>query len=132
MTAADDQIPCVETYKGVGIHDGQGPERIALVKREIDAVITISDADLLMEVAGDVTWAPESRLLAAARLKAMHAIATEDRTVRPAFDLAYVGALVPGLASNRCRDPDAYRSIFDHETPPGQPDAVKRDKPLDR
>ena len=34
----DDAIPVVETYRGVGIEDQQPPERIELVKREIDRV----------------------------------------------------------------------------------------------
>lgn len=61
-----EKIPTVETYRGVPIHDRQGPARIAFVRRQIDAVVDGDwTLDRLAAFAGDGRNAPEARLLAA-------------------------------------------------------------------
>ena len=59
----DDAIPLVETYRGVGIEDQQPPERIELVKREIDRVHRMSAIVELADYAGDAVHPPEARML---------------------------------------------------------------------
>ena len=49
----DDQIPVVAMHRGVGIEHQQPPERVELVKREIDRVHRMSGTDELAEYAGD-------------------------------------------------------------------------------
>ena len=78
----DDQIPVVAMHRGVGIEHQQPPERVELVKREIDRVHRMSGTDELAEYAGDAGHPPEARMLAGARAEALWEIAGEER--RPA------------------------------------------------
>lgn len=125
-----DQIPIVAYHRGIGIHDMQSAERIEVVKRAIDRVYDEHDLDRLLAIAGDVTWPPESRLFAAAKIEAAHQIATDERKVRPLVDISRVHASVPGLDSQHWRDPWAFGSLLDPGPGPGQPGAVKREVPL--
>ena len=77
------ELPIATTYKGVGIHAGQGAKRVRLIKQEIDKIGKISDLEELFEIAGDCGWAPEARLFAGARCLAGLEIRTERRAVRP-------------------------------------------------
>ncbi|RAZ90160.1 hypothetical protein DPM33_15135 [Mesorhizobium hawassense] len=126
-----DRIPTIGEHRGVGLHDHQDEERLATVRREIDAVLDLTDPTLLVETCADVTWSPEARLTAAAKLKAMHQIAAEDRKVRPTFDLAYVAACTAGLDSVYWRSPWHYGSLLDPGRAPGEAGPVPRDVPLE-
>lgn len=127
MTQADDRIPIVETYRGVGIHDQQPRERIdGVVKPAIDRVLGIGDVKRLAEYAADTGNPPEARLLASARIEAMWELAAESRELRPDIDLVVVKASVAGLQSVRYRHPEYYGSLLDRRDPPGQRRQVKR------
>jgi hypothetical protein len=123
----DGDMPIATTYKGVGIHAGQPAKRVALVKREIDKVNKPSDLAQLSEIAGDVAWSPEARLLAGAKCVAGLQRATERRELKPDIDPERVEACTAGLASIRWADPFRYCGLFDadHER------AVLREQPLD-
>ena len=115
-----DNIPIVETYRGVGIHDAQPAERInAIVKPAIDHAMALTDLDALADFAGDITRAPEARLLAAAKCDAIFRIAVEERRERPPIDLDKVRAAVAGLNSIQWRSPWAYCSILSPGPMPG-------------
>jgi hypothetical protein len=120
-------MPIAMTYKGVAIFAGQSAKRVGLVKKEIDRVNKISDPMRLFEIAGDVAWSPEGRLLAAARCLAGLERATERREVRPDIDREDVEACTAGLATIPWADPFRYCSLLDadHEH------AVKRERRLD-
>ena len=118
----DDAIPVVETYRGVGIEDQQPPERIELVKREIDRVHRMSGTDELAEYAGDAGHPPEARMLAGARAEAWWEIAGEERRHRP-ISLELLRAATAGLGCQRWRDPDRFASLLDG------PGGIERDEP---
>lgn len=124
-----DQIPTVETYRGVGLHDQQSPARLETVRQAIDGVFAMADSHQLLAVAKEPVWPPEARLLAAAKLEAMMQIAADERKVRPAIDLDYVRAIVAGVDSATWRHPRLYCSLLDH----GRTEAAaKREIPLER
>ncbi len=126
-----DKIPCVEIYQNVEIHDCQPRERIErIVKPEIDRVIDLQEGQALAEWCRDVARSPESRLLANAKVRALFEIATDERRVRPAIDLAEVRGSVAGLAVQRWRHPRHYCSLLD-VWPPGGPAPVPREIPLE-
>jgi len=126
MKDEGDSIPTIGEYKGVPLHDCQSEARLAVVRAQIDAVLAVDDTKLLLEIAGDAAMAPEARLLAAAKLRAVHAIAADDRRVRPNVDLALVEATVATVGSRNWRSATHYGSLLD---PPDQ--AVPRDVPLE-
>jgi hypothetical protein len=127
----DDEIPTIETYRGVGIHDRQSRHRIdRVVKPEIDHVIDASSTAILAAWARDITKSPESRLLAAAKIIATFEIATAERRVRPEIDLEVIAASVAGLNSQRWRDHVSFCSALDVPAAPGQPGPARRDQPL--
>jgi hypothetical protein len=122
-----DEMPIATTYKGVGIHAGQSAKRVALVKREIDKVNKISDLEELLEIAGDCSWSPESRLFAEARCIAGLQIATERRQAHPDIDKEDVVVAAAGLSVLKWAHPDQYCSLLD-----SHPErAARRDEPLD-
>jgi hypothetical protein len=123
---AEDQIPIVETYHGVPIHDQQPRERIEnVVQPEIDQVIGLTDVGQLLEFAKDISKTPEARLFAAAKIEALWEIAAEERRVRPVgITLECVKATVAGLDSSTWRSPTHYCSDLDVMAPAG---AVKRE-----
>jgi hypothetical protein len=122
-----DEMPIASTYKGVAIFASQPAKRVALVKREIDKINQISDLVQLFEVAGDVAWSPEARLLAGAKCVAGLELATERREARPHIDREDVEARTAGLATVRWAHPSKHCSLFDaHDER-----AVLRERPLD-
>jgi hypothetical protein len=127
MTTDEDEIPTVGTYRGVGLQDQQSKKRLAVVRRAIDRVFEEHDFERLFEIARAVSWPPEARLFAAAKLEAAFQIAADERRERPDIDLARVGAAVPGLNSRRWRDPSHYGSLLDPGPAPGQVGAVRRE-----
>ena len=131
MTKAEDRIPIVETYRGVGIHDQQPRERIdGVVKPAIDRVLGIGDVKRLADYAADTGNPPEARLLASARVEAMWELAAESRELRPDINLAVVRGSVAGLQSIRWRSPRYYGSLLDKPDGPGQRRQVKRETAL--
>jgi hypothetical protein len=126
-----DQIAALEVYKGCPIHDCQGPERVEIVRREIDAVFALTDTAMLLRYCWDVTRPPEGRLLAAAKIEASCQIAAGERRTRPAVDLDYVRALVAGLTSRGWRSSSHYGCLFDHPRMPGEAGSTAR-TPEDR
>ena len=124
---ATDEMPIAATYKGVGIHAGQGAKRVGVVKREIDKIGKISDLAELFEIAGDCSWSPEGRLFAAARCIAGLELRIERREAKPDIDREDVEARTAGLSAAKWADPDRYCSLLD--THPER--AAKREQPLD-
>jgi hypothetical protein len=126
------KIPIVETYRGIGIHNHQTPERIAsVVKVEIDEVLDrINDLNELFEFAGDTTKCPEARLLSAAKCEAVWQLAVEDRRERPHIDIDVLRASVCALDSQYWRSSSAFCSALDVPPAPGQPGPVPRPRPL--
>src|SRR5262249_37814991 len=116
-----DEIPAIETYRGVGIDDLQPPERIAVVKRAIDEVYGMTAIDRLLAYIQDITQPPETRRFAAEKLQAAQEVAAADRVARPDVDLQFVAACIAGLGSRGWRDPRAYGSLLDVPHAPGQP-----------
>jgi hypothetical protein len=120
----DDQIPVVETYRGIGIENRQPLERIELVvKPAIDRVHAMGDPDLLAAYADDADNPPEARLFAAAKVEVALEIATAERRLRPVTSLERLRASVAGLGSRRWRDPNRYCSLLDHG-------GVEREQPM--
>ncbi|MER9005911.1 hypothetical protein NKI15_19970 [Mesorhizobium sp. M0862] len=126
-----DKIPTVGEYRGIGLHNHQDAERLALVRREIDTVFDLDDIALLVEVCASPEWSPESRLLAAAKLKARHQLAAEDRLTRPAFDMDYVIACTGSLDSQYWRSPTHFGSLIEPGRGPHEQGLVPRAVPLD-
>jgi hypothetical protein len=126
----EDTIPVVEFYRGIGLHDHQPEARLAIVRAEIDKVFVIEDPQGLFAIAADFTWSPEARLLAAARLRAIHKLNAEGRIARAGIDLELLAAHVAGLNSVRWRDPTRYCSAFDAYGEPGAPKPPRRERPL--
>jgi hypothetical protein len=110
---SDDRIPTSEVYRGVGLHCGQSPARLKVVRAAIDRVIEMTDVDALVAYADNIANPPEARLLAAAHVEAIWQLCAEDRRNRPKVDLDYVRSLTAGLDSNEWRSPTHYCSLLD-------------------
>jgi hypothetical protein len=121
----DDAIPVIGSHRGVPLEDQQSPERLALVRREIDLVLGMTDAGELASWADDPWHSPESRQLACAMAESMWAVASETRANRPAIDLERLRAATAGLGSRRWRDPWRHASLLDADG------GVERERPLD-
>lgn len=121
----DDAIPLVETYRGVGIEDQQPPERIELVKREIDRVHRMSGT---VELAGlrRRRWAPAGGENACRRPR-RSLVGACGRRAAPSTDISLelLRAATAGLGCRRWRDPDRYASLLD------EPGGAEREVPLD-
>ncbi|MFO1118336.1 MAG: hypothetical protein U1E28_21915 [Beijerinckiaceae bacterium] len=121
-----DDFPIIDRHCGVGIHDFQTPARIAtIVKPAIAAVAGMNDVFGLADYAANYLKPPEARLFAAAKVEAAHAIATDERRVRPDVDLEKVRASVAGLRDLRWSSLSHYCSAFD-VWGPGRPAADER------
>jgi hypothetical protein len=114
-------IPIIENYRGIGIHDFQTSERISgLVKPAIDFVYAMADPETLFDYAGKTTNPPEARIFAADKYRATNeARKTEhgDRLGR----LVQLDAAIAGAASLGWADPAKYCSLLDTPPRPGQP-----------
>jgi hypothetical protein len=126
----NDTIPVFGEHRGVPLHAGQSPERLAVVCGDVDAVLDEADPTRLLALAGNVALAPEARLLAAARLVAAHDLAVEKREARPVVDPQLARAAVAGLASSRWQSPTHFCSLLDAGPAPGGPRPVARAEPL--
>ena len=128
-----DQIPIVEDYRGVGLHDQQDSERLAVVRADIDAVFAIGQSlpDLLRWVQTR-SKSPESRLLAKALIETHVEMATDQRRARPNVDMAWLNAVVMGLGSVKWRSKSHFCTIvMPRPGPPGLPEnPVRRPVPL--
>src|SRR5262245_28396451 len=101
----DDAIPTIGSHRGVPLEDQQSPERLGLVKAEIDVVLAMTDAGELADWADDSWHSPESRQLAGAMCESLWIVASETRANRPAIDLDRLRASTAGLGSRGWRDP---------------------------
>ena len=120
-----DKIPIITRYRGVGIFDCQSADRIkSIVEPEIDYIHSLSDLAQLIAFADDPANSPESRLFAAAKLRAVWEIAADERRVQPDIDFERVAASVAGLDSRSWRDPRRHCSLPDR--------AAVREVPLTR
>jgi hypothetical protein len=113
------------------LHNFQSEERLAVVRASIDAVFDLHDIVLLVEVCADPSWPPEARLLAAARLHAMHQLAAENREARPNIDLQYIAACTGSLDSQYWRSPWFYGSLLEPSRGPHEPGPTTRPVPLE-
>ncbi|MFD1984203.1 hypothetical protein ACFSOZ_30750 [Mesorhizobium newzealandense] len=95
-------------------------------------VFAETSVDRLVQVSASKMRAPEARLLAAAKIKAIFEQSANDREKRPVVDLAYVSACTSSLASNKWRDRAYFGSALEPGRPPGALDRVPRDVPLER
>jgi hypothetical protein len=120
----DDAIPTVGSYRGVPLEDGQSPQRLEVVRREIDLVLGMTDAGALARWAEDAWHSPESRQLACAMAESMWVVAAETRNNRPSIDLEKLRGATAGLGCKRWRDPWRYASLLDAGG------AVAREEPL--
>jgi hypothetical protein len=110
----DDSIPVGSFHRGVGLHRGQCERRLSVVRNDVDAAFDAKAVDALMAFLCDELRAPESRLLAGARLEAIFESAVDNREARPPVDLVLVRAIAAGLASKNWRDRGYYGSDLDH------------------
>jgi hypothetical protein len=110
----DDQILISGRYRGVALHAGQNPRRLDIVRRDVDAAFAREEAKDMMVFLRDGRHAPESRIFAAAKLRAMFEASVDHRETRPAdVDPDLVTALVSPLESLRWRSPTHYGSDLD-------------------
>lgn len=113
-------IPKIETYRGVGIHDFQDRERIEeVVKPEIDRVFATSDPQALFEIAGDVAQPPEARQFSRDKYVAAHQIRASAHIERLGR-LELLDAMVAGLDSLGWASPWVYGSLLDRALGPGE------------
>jgi hypothetical protein len=117
------KIPISETHRGVGIQKWQSARRVEVVKAEIDIVFEISDEEELFTFLRKDAHSPEARQLAAAKLKATHQIAVQERRARPKIDMEMVEALGSGLDCLHWMSRRCYGSLLDHH-------ATERDEPV--
>jgi hypothetical protein len=112
---AGDAIPTVGAHRGVPLEDQQSDARLALVRREIDHVLGLTDAIELFDWASDARHSPESRQLAGAMAESLWTVAAETRANRPPIDLDRLRAATAGLGSRRWRSPTHFCSDLDHD-----------------
>ncbi len=107
-------VPTIETYRGVGIHDFQSPQRIAeVVRPAIDAVFAMSDVDELWSYLTSCAHPPEARALAGALLKATSEAAADKRLPRPKVSLEGIDAICASVSSLKWVAADCYSSDLD-------------------
>ena len=123
---ADDLIPVVETFRGIGLHDAQSPARLRVVRTAIRRCLRISRPEKLMAYLSDARHPPEARLAALQRLEALVEKGRDERKP-PFIDIVNARACVAGLDSRKWRCPIRYTSLLDAD----YQHAVKREKPLD-
>jgi hypothetical protein len=125
-----DEIPSNGEYRGVRLHVFQDESRLDVVRRDIDDCFALDDAAALFTFAGDICRAPEARLLAAARVEALFAVAAERRISRPDVDLDKLGALVAGLSSLLWISSEFYGTVLTPGPAPGERRPLRRPTPL--
>jgi hypothetical protein len=110
MPNPGDQIPAIETYRNVRIHNEQPLERIEhVVKPQLDKILASDDLQALFAVCQDITWSPEARLLARSKLLAALEAAANNRMPKPpGITVEAVRAQTAGLDSVTYRDRHYY------------------------
>lgn len=82
------RMPVVEKYRAVGIHDFQDREQVeTVVKPAIDLVYQMTGAAELYAFATDRREPPEARLLAKAKVEAIHELRASEHGNRGDIDL---------------------------------------------
>lgn len=126
-------IPIVERYRGIGLHDHQDPERLAVVRAEIDRVYEIAADE--RQLWAWVEWrpnSPESRLFAKALLLARVEAAKEKRRTLPDIDVGRLNTLTGGLDTVSGRSKTFFDAKFAPRAGPGSANRpVRRARPLD-
>jgi hypothetical protein len=125
-----DLIPISGSYRSCPLHSGQDAQRLDVVRGDIDLVLAEDDPVRLLALAGNISLAPEARLLSAARLIAAHQLAAERRETRPSVDPQLARAAVAGLGSIKWRSSTHYASLLDPSPAPGGPRPVARPERL--
>jgi hypothetical protein len=123
------KIRTVGTHKDVPLHDHQDEQRLQVVRANIDTVLQMTGLKALFAWAGDPSRAPESRLLAEQKCRALYSLAEQSRTRRPPLDLADLAAQAAGLDGEDWRSETHYSTLpeaFNHRTN----GAVRRASPL--
>ena len=123
------KIECSESYRSVGLHPGQSPERLAQVRREIDQVFELEEVGALMSWIEDVSKSPEARVLAGAMVEAIFQLAVDERRERPAIDVERVQAITAPLSSTIWIDPNFHCAIFESDGWDGRM-PVRRERPI--
>jgi hypothetical protein len=121
----DDVIPSIGAYRDVPLHDNQDEKRLECVRRNIDFAMKLTDLEDLCAFCENGGNAPESRLLAFARIKAIWAMAVDRREARPDVDLKRLNAIVSPLESVEWRCDTHFGSLLDK-----CPGAVRRETPI--
>jgi hypothetical protein len=105
-----DIIPAIEIYRGCRIHDRQPVSRIErVVKPELDRILESDDLQALFAVCQDITWCPEARLLARAKLLSAMEAAADNRMPRPpGISVEMIKANTAGLDVCRYRYHEYY------------------------
>jgi hypothetical protein len=111
----NDKIPICESYRGVGIHVFQTPNRISKVKRAIDDVYSLGALEQLYAYACEVEKPPEARLFAAARCESIWEAAVSNRETRPDLDLLKLRACTSSLKSLKWISQWEYGSLLMHD-----------------
>lgn len=111
------KMPVQEMYRGVGIHAFQEVARVAVVKRDIDAVYSLYTVEALLSFVEDYSYSPEGRLFAGAKILALHESAAGSRTKRPDIDLDLLKAHLAGLDSLKWADPWHYGTLLQPHGP---------------
>lgn len=121
----DGPYPRDGEHRGVALYAGQSAERLATAKREIDVVFGMSAVADLLVWAADPRRAPESRLLAQAKLLTMIDEAAAARRAPP-VDPARVRALCAGVDSVVWFHPPTWRSDLDQPPVPREATEAER------
>jgi hypothetical protein len=128
---SDGRIPTGEVYRGVAVHAGQQPHRVAtIVRPAIDVVHEMADPRALFDYACDARNPPEARLFAEAKCQACCQMASQDRRRQPDIDLEVLQASCAGLTSLGWRDPYFYCSLLDRPDDATMPEHTRREVPL--
>src|SRR5262249_917491 len=91
----------------------QSPERLARVRAAIDEVYASDDAQWLYAHADDFHNPAESRLLAAAKIRAQHELRAGSHESRQGIDIDMLAAITAALDSLTWTDPAYYRALCD-------------------
>jgi hypothetical protein len=120
-----------EKYRGVRLHADQSPDRLRLVRAELDLVWSENDLVNLIQWAGSCRNAPESRILAGMKaVKILEAVGDQRQRRPGGLSVASVRAMTAGLSERSgWLNPFLYASDLDHDA---EVNAVPREKPLDR
>ena len=121
-------IPCTGYHRNVPLHDHQSPQRLEVVKQDIDdAYALMGRTAALCRFADTVSRAPEARAFAAACALA-NLRRDSDRRRRRKLDVdpESLEATIASLTSQTWRSESCYCTLMEER----RPSAVKRATPL--